>query len=101
MRESAIMAVSSPRLVSMALGEKVSAEGISGGTRLHADSATGLADQVVDREEEVFAAIRKYLSYLPSHCNEAPPDAAVRQELGAEMDKVAPILPRAARRSTT
>ena len=73
MHKSAIMAVSSPRLVSMALGEKVSAEDL-GGWRLHAE-ITGLADQVVDREEEVFAAIRKYLSYLPSHCNEAPPEA--------------------------
>ena len=91
MHKSAIMAVSSPRLVSMALGEKVSAEDL-GGWRLHAE-ITGLADEVVDREEDVFAAIRKYLSYLPSHCNEAPPDAAVPAGSGAEMDKVASILP--------
>jgi methylmalonyl-CoA decarboxylase subunit alpha len=91
MHKGAIMAVSSPRLVSMALGEKVSAEEL-GGWRLHAE-ITGLTDQVVDREEDVFAAIRRYLSYLPSHCNEAPPDAAVPAGSGAEMDKVAGILP--------
>ena len=91
MHKSAIMAVSSPRLVSMALGEKVSAEDL-GGWRLHAE-ITGLTDQVVDREEDVFAAIRKYLSYLPSHCNEAPPEAPVPAGSGAEMDKVASILP--------
>jgi acetyl-CoA carboxylase carboxyltransferase component len=91
MHKSATMAVSSPRLVSMALGEKVTAEEL-GGWRLHAE-ITGLADQVVDREEEVFAAIRKYLSYLPSHCNEAPPDAPVPAGSGAEMEKVFSILP--------
>jgi acetyl-CoA carboxylase carboxyltransferase component len=91
MHKSAIMAVSSPRLVSMALGEKVSAEDL-GGWRLHAE-VTGLTDQVVDREEDVFAAIRRYLSYLPSHCNEAPPDAPVPAGSGAEMGKVASILP--------
>jgi acetyl-CoA carboxylase carboxyltransferase component len=91
MQKGAIMAVSSPRLVSMALGEKVSAEDL-GGWRLHAD-VTGLADQVVDREEEVFDAIKRFLSYLPSHHNEAPPDAPVPAGSGGDMDKVFDILP--------
>src|ERR671938_645806 len=65
MHKGATMAVSSPRLVSMALGEKVSAEDL-GGWRLHAE-ITGLIDQVVDREEEVFEAIRRFLSYMPRH----------------------------------
>jgi len=85
------MAVSSPRLVSMALGEKVSADDL-GGWRLHAE-ITGLTDQVVDKEEEVFDSIRKYLSYLPSHHNEVPPDAPVPPGSGADMDKVFSILP--------
>src|SRR6185436_15712035 len=76
---------------SMALGEKVSAEDL-GGWRLHAE-ITGLTDQVVDREEDVFEAVRTYLSYLPSHHNEAPPDAAVPAGSGAEMDRVFSILP--------
>jgi acetyl-CoA carboxylase carboxyltransferase component len=91
MHKGATMAVSSPRLVSMALGEKVSAEDL-GGWRLHAE-ITGLVDQVVDKEEEVFDALRKYLSYMPSHHREAPPEAAVPAGSGAEMDKVFDILP--------
>jgi len=91
MHKGATMAVSSPRLVSMALGEKVDAEAL-GGWRLHAE-ITGLVDQVVDREEEVFEAIKRFLSYLPSHHMEAPPDAAVPAGSGAEMDKVFSILP--------
>src|SRR3954469_25051824 len=57
MQKGATVAVSSPRLVSMALGEKITAEEL-GGWRLHAET-TGLVDQIVDREEEVFEAIRK------------------------------------------
>ena len=85
------MAVSSPRLVSMALGEKVDPEEL-GGWRLHAE-VTGLIDQVVDNEEEVFDAIKRFLSYLPCHHNEAPPDAPVPAGSGADMDDVFSMLP--------
>lgn len=91
MHKSATMAVSSPGLVSMALGEKVSAEDL-GGWRLHAE-VTGLVDQVVDTEEEVYDALRKYLSYMPSHHKEAPPDAPIPAGSGADMGKVFDILP--------
>jgi methylmalonyl-CoA decarboxylase subunit alpha len=91
MHKGATVAVSSPRLVSMALGEKVSAEDL-GGWRLHAE-VTGLADQVLDREEEVLDAIRRFLSYMPSHHNEAPPDVPVPAGSGADIDKVFSILP--------
>ncbi len=91
MQKGATMAVSSPRLVSMALGEKVDSEEL-GGWRLHAE-ITGLADQVGDTEEQVFDTIKKFLSYLPSHHMEAPPDAAVAAGSGADMDKAFSILP--------
>jgi acetyl-CoA carboxylase carboxyltransferase component len=91
MQKGSIVAVSSPRLVSMALGEKVSPDDL-GGWRLHAE-VTGLVDQVVDREEEVFDAIKRFLSYLPSHHMEAPPDAPVPAGSGADMDKVFAVLP--------
>ena len=41
----------------------------------------------------MFDAIRKFLSYMPSHHNEAPPDAPVPAGSGADMDKVFSILP--------
>jgi acetyl-CoA carboxylase carboxyltransferase component len=91
MHKSAIMAVSSPGLVSMALGEKVAAEDL-GGWRLHAET-TGLIDQFADTEEEVFDQIKKFLSYMPSHHREAPPDAPVPAGSGADMAKVFDILP--------
>lgn len=91
MQKGAVVAVSSPRLVSMALGEKVDPEDL-GGWRLHAE-VTGLVDQVVDKEEEVFDAIKRFLSYLPGHHMEAPPDAPVPAGSGADMEKVFSVLP--------
>jgi acetyl-CoA carboxylase carboxyltransferase component len=91
MQKGAIVAVSSPRLVSMALGEKVDPEDL-GGWRLHAE-VTGLMDQVVDKEEEVFDAIKRFLSYLPNHHLEAPPDAPVPAGSGADMDQAFSVLP--------
>src|SRR6185295_4439130 len=91
MQKGATMAVSSPRLIEMAMNEKVDLEEL-GGWRMHAE-VTGLIDQVVDTEEEVFAALRRFLSYLPSHNQEAPPDAAVPAGSGADMAGVFSILP--------
>jgi methylmalonyl-CoA decarboxylase subunit alpha len=91
MQKGATMAVSSPRLIEMAMNEKADLEEL-GGWRMHAE-VTGLVDQVVDTEPEVFQAIRRFLSYLPSHHNEAPPDAPVPAGSGADMSKVFSLLP--------
>src|SRR3954468_20076418 len=75
MRKGAIMAVSSPRLISMATGKAVDPEEL-GGWRVHSE-VSGLVDQVVDTDEAAIDAIKQFLSYLPSHHNEAPPPAEV------------------------
>jgi methylmalonyl-CoA decarboxylase subunit alpha len=91
MRKGSTMAVSSARLTSMAIGETVDMEEL-GGWRLHAET-TGLVDQFVDSDEEALDAIRGFLSYLPSHHNEAPPEYPVPAGSGADMDKIFDILP--------
>ncbi|RDW14068.1 acyl-CoA carboxylase subunit beta [Paracoccus thiocyanatus] len=91
MRKGSIMSVSSPRLVSMAIGEKVDLEEL-GGWRIHAEM-TGLIDQFVDTDDEAMAAIRRFLSYMPSHNGEVPPDAPVAEGSGADQDRILGILP--------
>lgn len=91
MRKGSIMSVSSPRLVSMAIGEKVDLEEL-GGWRIHADM-TGLIDQFVDTDEEAMAAIRRFLSYMPSHNNEMPPDAPVAEGSGEDQERILDIIP--------
>jgi len=91
MKKGSIMSVSSPRLVSMAIGEKVDLEEL-GGWRLHAEK-TGLIDAFVDTDEEAMQVIRKFLSYMPSHNKELPPEAAVAEGSGDDQDRILDILP--------
>jgi len=74
MRRGAVMAVSSVKLTSMAISEQMKPEDL-GGWRMHAE-VTGMVDAVVDTDEEALDAVRRFLSYLPSHHREAPPRAA-------------------------
>ncbi|WP_299654072.1 carboxyl transferase domain-containing protein [uncultured Jannaschia sp.] len=91
MKKGSIMSVSSPRLVSMAIGEKVELEEL-GGWRIHAEQ-TGLIDQFVDTDEEAMAALRRFLSYMPGHNGELPPTAPVAEGSGDDQERILDILP--------
>ncbi|MEL6316547.1 MAG: carboxyl transferase domain-containing protein, partial [Pseudomonadota bacterium] len=91
MKKGSIMSVSSPRLVSMAIGEKVDLEEL-GGWRLHAEQ-TGLIDHFVDTDAEALAALKRFLSYMPSHNGETPPDAPVAEDAVGDQDAILEILP--------
>jgi len=90
-RKGAIVAVSSPRLISMAIGEEIDAEEL-GGWRVHSE-VSGIADQVVDTDEQAIAAIKQFLSYLPSNNMLPPPEYPVPVGSGSNMDKVLTLLP--------
>jgi acetyl-CoA carboxylase carboxyltransferase component len=85
------MGVSGPRVVELALGETVSDEEL-GGWRIHAE-ITGNTDRVADTEAECFQLIRQYLTYMPSHCEELPPEAPVPDESGSRMEHILDYLP--------
>lgn len=91
MKKGSIMSVSSPRLVSMAIGEAVDLEEL-GGWRLHAEQ-TGLIDHFVNTDEEAMQAMRHFLSYMPSHHKELPPDAPVPEGSGDDQERILEILP--------
>jgi methylmalonyl-CoA decarboxylase subunit alpha len=82
LHRDAVMAVSSPQLVELATGQRISGEEL-GGSRMHAE-VTGFADCVRDSEEDVLATVRSCLSYLPARNGEpaprrpAPADSASR-----------------------
>lgn len=93
-RKGAVMAVTSPRVTSIAISQDISAEEL-GGWELHAKT-TGLVDEAYDTDEEVLDAVKTFLSYLPSHAGEAPP----RHPPGKaeNQDKILELLPEARRR---
>jgi acetyl-CoA carboxylase carboxyltransferase component len=53
------------------VGEKVTEEEL-GGSRIHAE-VSGNADAEFTDDAACLAAVREYLSYFPSHCEEKPP----------------------------
>jgi len=91
MRKGAIVAVSSSLLASLAMNDPVDAEEL-GGWRVHAEM-TGIADMVVDTDEQALDAIKTFLSYLPSHQQEAPPVKPVPAGSGDTCADILKLLP--------
>ena len=85
------MGVSGPRVLELAISEKITDEEL-GGWKVHAE-ITGNADRVAENEDECFAIIREYLSYMPSHCGERAPFKAIPEGSGSQMAKILDILP--------
>lgn len=95
-RKGAVMAVSSPRLVSMAINEQVDPEEL-GGWRLHT-GVSGICDLAVDTDEEAIDAIKRFLAYLPGNHREPPPVAPVPAGSGRDVERILEILPEPANR---
>jgi len=64
------MAVSSPRVIEIATGEKVDYEDL-GGVEVHAQ-LTGQLDVVAEEEREAFEQIRRWLSFMPQNAESVP-----------------------------
>ncbi|MBI3044059.1 MAG: methylmalonyl-CoA carboxyltransferase [Betaproteobacteria bacterium] len=71
MRKGATLAVASHRVSEKAIGRPVTAEEL-GGWKMHT-RVSGLVDRAVDTDQQALDAVKRFLSYMPSHCNEAPP----------------------------
>jgi acetyl-CoA carboxylase carboxyltransferase component len=63
-----------------------------GGPDLHARS--GAADDVVDSEEEAFAATRRFLSYLPTSVWELPPRTACSDPVDRREQRLLDVVPK-------
>ncbi len=96
MRKGAVLAVASPPLASLAIGQQVEPEDL-GGWKLHQE-VTGLVDRVVDTDDQAIAEIKRFLSYMPSHCNEAPAAAPVPAGSDEAGQRILDILPENRRR---
>src|SRR5213595_214175 len=65
------MALAGPHLVRAAVGENVTQEEL-GGARIHCRQS-GVGDLEVSDDEACIEAIKDYLSFFPSNCEEQPP----------------------------
>lgn len=96
MRKGSTLAVASPVLASLAIGQKVEPEEL-GGWKLHSE-VTGLVDCVADTDEEAIDLVKRFLSYLPSHNQESPPRAPVPEGSSEAAAKLPEIVPESRRR---
>ena len=90
-RKGAVLAVSSPKVTSLATGEASDPEEM-GGWQVHSE-LTGLADAVAENDEECLQIARRFLSFLPSNNQQAPPRAQVPPGSGANMASILDRLP--------
>lgn len=94
------MAVSGPRVLEIATGEKVDAQTL-GGWELHA-RVTGLVDRAVDDEHTALEEIKRFLAFLPSHAAELAPQCPPQESsdaASARQEKLARIVPESSRRA--
>jgi acetyl-CoA carboxylase carboxyltransferase component len=90
------MALAGPHLVRAAVGEDVTQEEL-GGSRVHCRES-GVGDMEVGSDEECIAAIKQYLSYMPSHNEEPPPVVASTDPIDRMDEGLLDVLPESNRK---
>ncbi len=91
------MAVSGPRVIEQATGEKLTPEEL-GGWEVHAKQ-TGLIDLVADNDTHCLQLVRKVLSYLPSNFRQLPPVVDTGDAPDRRLDDILDIMPASLRRA--
>ncbi|HEX5067566.1 MAG TPA: carboxyl transferase domain-containing protein [Myxococcota bacterium] len=95
-RDTAQVLIGGPALVERALGERLTKEEL-GGAQVHERS--GVVDAVVADEHAVFAAVRRFLSYLPANVWEAAPRIACEDDPARADERLLSHIPRERRRA--
>ncbi|MFN7999821.1 MAG: carboxyl transferase domain-containing protein [Acidobacteriota bacterium] len=96
-REVSQLFVAGPPVVERGVGEKVTKEEL-GGSHIHA-RGSGAVDNEVENEDEAFAQIRLFLSYLPQNVWQLPPRIVSSDSVQRREEELLSIIPRDRRRS--
>jgi len=91
------MAIGGPYLVRSVVGEEVTEEEL-GGSKVHT-RVSGVGDLECRDDARCLDAIRTYLSFFPSHCDEPPPTADPRPPPEGAEAALLDVLPDASRQS--
>lgn len=87
--------VAGPPIVRRGIGQDVDKETL-GGSAIHT-RLSGAVDNEVDREDEAFAQIRRFLSYLPASVYDLPPVAECDDPPDRREEELLQIVPRSRR----
>ncbi|HKC51503.1 MAG TPA: carboxyl transferase domain-containing protein [Myxococcota bacterium] len=94
-RASAQLFVAGPPVVRRGIGQDVDKETL-GGSSIHTRES-GAVDNEVESEDEAFAQIRRFLSYLPASVYELPPVEACDDPVSRREEELLQIVPRSRR----
>src|SRR5437763_9473429 len=90
------MALAGPHLVRAAVGEHVTQEE-PGGARIHC-RVSGVGDLEVPDDESCIQAIKDYLSFFPSHCEQRPPVRPSSDPIDRTEEELLDVLPESNRK---
>jgi acetyl-CoA carboxylase carboxyltransferase component len=89
------MALAGPHLTKAVTGEDISMEDL-GGAKVHCRKS-GVGDLEVADDAECIQAVKDYLSYFPSHCEERPPQRATDDPDDRMSERLLDIVPESSR----
>ncbi|MDQ4071918.1 MAG: acyl-CoA carboxylase subunit beta, partial [Actinomycetota bacterium] len=85
------MALAGPHLTKAVTGEDVTQEEL-GGSKVHT-RVSGVGDLEVSSDEECIAAVKDFLSFFPSHCEERPPQRPTADPVDRMDEELLDVLP--------
>jgi acetyl-CoA carboxylase carboxyltransferase component len=91
------MALAGPPLVKAVTGQDITEQEL-GGSKVHTEKS-GVGDLEVANDDECIEAIKEYLAFMPSHCEEKPPIAELKDPADRREEKLLEILPENNRQS--
>jgi acetyl-CoA carboxylase carboxyltransferase component len=90
------LALGGPALVKAATGQEIGEQDL-GGSKIHSE-VSGVGDGEFADDAACLGAVRKYLSYLPSSCDERPPDASCDDPVDRRDESLLDLLPESTRK---
>ncbi|HTQ41451.1 MAG TPA: acyl-CoA carboxylase subunit beta [Polyangiaceae bacterium] len=90
------LALGGPALVKAVTGQEISEQEL-GGSKIHSE-VSGVGDGEFENDAACLAAVKKYLSYLPSNCDEAPPDVPCDDPIDRRDEALLDLLPESTRK---
>jgi methylmalonyl-CoA decarboxylase subunit alpha len=90
------LALAGPALVKAVTGQEISEQEL-GGSKVHCE-VSGVGDGEFEDDAACLAAVKKYLSYLPSNCDEAPPEVPCDDPVDRREESLLDLLPESTRK---
>ncbi|RKH43903.1 acyl-CoA carboxylase subunit beta [Corallococcus sicarius] len=91
------LAIGGPYLVESTVGEKVTEEEL-GGAKVH-NEISGVADAEYPDDATCLAAVREYLGFFPSHCEDKPPRRPTSDPFDRRDDELLKVVPESPRQA--